>query len=61
MQAGGEAADDAEEEAEGDAGDEEEVDHILLDKFVIDLGLIINLIRNEYANQQSIIPGYSCH
>ena len=51
VQAGGKAADDAKEKADGDAEGEWEVDHILIDKFVIDLGLIINLIRNEYANQ----------
>lgn len=61
MQAGGKAAYDSQDEAEGDAEGEGEVEHILIDKFVIDLGLIINLVRNECAIQQSLIPGYCCH
>jgi hypothetical protein len=42
VQAGSEAADDAKEKADGDAGEEEEVDHALQDKIVLDLPLIIN-------------------
>lgn len=38
VQAGGKAADDSQEKAEDDAGEEGEVDHILVDKFVIALG-----------------------
>jgi len=42
VKAGGKAADNAQEKAEGDAGEEGEVDHALQDKIVFDLPLIIN-------------------
>jgi hypothetical protein len=42
MQAGSKAADNSQEKAKGDAGEQEEFDHIFLDKIIIDLTLIIN-------------------